>query len=430
VRHLSDRRVYKRDLFLLLIKIRKIDEIVRKEIVKGRTEETKSIKVSNTHTYFPLHLPGYLPRVRLIHTTIHINAVASLTEISNMNPIKIKAGVVQATPALFDIEKSIDIVCHWIEKGAQSGCELLLFPESFIPGYPRGLSFDAVIGKRTDRGREGWLDYWASSIDTSTDILKKISAVIKKNKVMVALGVTEKESLGGTLYCTLLYFGKDGTLQGKHRKIKPTALERFVWGEGDGTTLTTLETDLGIVGGLICWENMMPLARMAMYKKGVEIYLAPTADARPSWQCTMQHIALEGRCFVMASNQFVQKSDYPEKYQAQLTNEPDIMCPGGSVIISPMGEILAGPLWHQEGLLVAEFDLSALIKSKLDFDVIGHYSRNDIFEFGVHRQPATIRLGCHELPLGESPKEAEEEETEPGSNEIEEDEEVDLGGEG
>jgi len=209
---------------------------------------------------------------------------------------------------------------------------------------------------------------------------------------MVALGVTERESRGGTLYCSLLYFGKDGTLLGKHRKIKPTALERYVWGEGDGTTLTTLDTDLGIIGGLICWENLMPLARMAMYNKGVEIYLAPTADARPSWQSTMQHIALEGRCFVLASNQFVKKSDYPEKYRAELDIQPEIMCPGGSVIISPMGEILAGPLWNQEGLLIAELDFSVLVKSKLDFDCIGHYSRPDIFQCSVNKQPEPIKI--------------------------------------
>jgi nitrilase len=342
---------------------------------------------------------------------------------------KIRVGVVQATPALFDLNKSIDIVCHWIEKGARSGCELLLFPESFIPGYPRGLHFEAVIGKRTDRGREQWLDYWANSVDTSTDILKKISAVIKKNKLMVALGVTEKEPLGGTLYCTLLYFGKDGELLGKHRKIKPTALERFVWGEGDGSTLTTLQTDMGIIGGLICWENMMPLARLSIYNKGVEIYLAPTADGRPSWQSTMQHIALEGRCFVMAGNQFVRKSDYPGNYLAELTGEPEIMCPGGSVIISPMGDILAGPLWNKEGLLVAELDFSLLIKSKLDFDVIGHYSRNDIFQFGVHGQPETIRAGRLPVSSDEEPF-PDEGELVRERKDIEAEEEVDLGGEG
>jgi nitrilase len=309
-----------------------------------------------------------------------------------MNLRKVKVGVVQATPALFDIAKTVEIIGHWIEKGAQMGCELLLFPESFIPCYPRGLRFDAVIGKRTAQSREVWLDYWTNSLELSSEHLKKISRAIKKAEVMVALGVTERETIGGSLYCCLLYFGKDGALLGKHRKLKPTALERYIWGEGDGTSLTTLNTPLGIIGGLICWENYMPLARMALYSKGVEIWLAPTADARPAWQSTMQHIALEGRCFVLASNQLVKRSDYPEKYQRELASEPDILCPGGSVIISPMGEILAGPLWNEEGLIAAELDFSLLAKSKLDFDCVGHYARPDVFEFLANKQPESINV--------------------------------------
>jgi nitrilase len=310
---------------------------------------------------------------------------------------KIKVGVVQATPALFDVEKTIEIVISWIEKGAKEGCQLLLFPESFIPCYPRGLTFDAVIGKRSDKSREQWLKYWNNSIELDTEsisakYLSKLSTAIKKANIFVALGVTEKESLGGSLHCSLLYFGKDGNLLGKHRKLKPTGLERYIWAESDGSTLTTLDTEIGKIGGLICWENYMPLARMAMYNKGVEIYLAPTADSRESWQSTMQHIALEGRCFVLAANQFVRKSDYPADFEEDLANEPEIMCAGGSVIMSPMGEILAGPIWNEEGLLTAELDFSFLAKSKLDFDVIGHYSRNDVFNFSVNKQPETLKV--------------------------------------
>jgi nitrilase len=150
---------------------------------------------------------------------------------------------------------------------------------------------------------------------------------------------------------------------------------------------------LGKIGGLICWENYMPLARMAMYQKGVEIYLAPTADARETWQSTMQHIALEGRCFVLAANQFVKKSDYPAHYLPDLADEPDIMSAGGSVILSPMGEVLAGPLWNAEGLLTADLDFSVLAKSKLDFDVVGHYSRKDVFNFDVINQPEMVKIG-------------------------------------
>jgi nitrilase len=310
---------------------------------------------------------------------------------------KVKVGVVQATPALFDMEKTVDIVISWIEKGANQGCELLLFPESFIPCYPRGLTFDAVIGRRSEKSREQWLKYWNNSIDLDAESksakhLSKISEAIKKANIFVGLGITEKESLGGSLHCSLLYYGKDGKLLGKHRKLKPTGLERYIWAESDGSTLTTLDTEIGKIGGLICWENYMPLARMAMYNKGVEIYLAPTADSRESWQSTMQHIALEGRCYVLAANQFVRKSDYPAAFEEDLANEPEIMCAGGSVILSPLGEVLAGPLWNQEGILTAELDFSILAKSKLDFDVIGHYSRNDVFNFSVNKQPETLKI--------------------------------------
>ncbi|QMW01668.1 carbon-nitrogen hydrolase family protein [Spirosoma foliorum] len=304
----------------------------------------------------------------------------------------IRVGVVQATPALFELDKSVDLVINWIEKAAQEGCQLVLFPESFIPCYPRGLTFDAIVGRRTDKGRNMWLDYWANSLEVESAQTIRIQEAIKKANLFVALGVTEKEPVGGTLHCAILYFGKDGRFLGKHRKLKPTGLERYIWGESDGSTLISFDTEVGKIGGLICWENYMPLARTALYQQGIEIYLAPTADARDSWQSTMQHIALEGRCFVLASNQFVKKTDYPDRYQADLVDEPDIMSAGGSVIISPMGEILAGPLWNQEGLLIADLDFSVLAKSKLDFDCVGHYSRNDVFNLTVTNQPPIQKI--------------------------------------
>jgi nitrilase len=173
----------------------------------------------------------------------------------------VKVGVVQATPALFDIDKTVQIILSWIEKGAHEGCELLLFPESFIPCYPRGLSFDAIIGRRTDKSRDQWLDYWNNSIETTSDHIKKIGQAIKKANLFVALGVTEKESIGGSLHCSLLYFDRQGNLIGKHRKLKPTGLERYIWAESDGSTLVSFDTEFGKIGGLICWENYMPLAQ-------------------------------------------------------------------------------------------------------------------------------------------------------------------------
>jgi nitrilase len=185
----------------------------------------------------------------------------------------------------------------------------------------------------------------------------------------------------------MLYISPTDGFLGVHRKIKPTGSERIIWSEDDGKSLVSFDTKIGKLGGLICWENYMPLARMAMYKKGVQIYIAPTADSRDEWTSTMKHIALEGRCFVLGCNQFYTKSMYPKKYQHLVENEPENLCRGGSVIVSPLGKIIAAPLFDEAGALVAEIDLDEIITAKLDFDVIGHYSRNDIFEFNAVNQP-------------------------------------------
>jgi len=188
----------------------------------------------------------------------------------------------------------------------------------------------------------------------------------------------------------LLYFAPDGEIIGKHRKLKPTGSERLIWGEGDGSTLAVLETELGKIGGLICWENYMPMARMSMYSKGVELYLAPTADSRETWQATLRHIACEGRCFVLGCNQFVTKDMYPADLQGhpELAEQPDIMCRGGSAIISPLGDVIAGPLYDQEGILYADLDFGEIVRAKVDFDVVGHYARPDIFQLIVNEEVA------------------------------------------
>jgi nitrilase len=293
----------------------------------------------------------------------------------------ITAGVVQATPALFDLNTCIERTIRWMKEAADAGCDLVLFPETFIPGYPRGLSFDAKVGRRSEKSQQLWLRYWNNSLQVGSSEFREIASVISELKLFVGLGITEKDEKSGTLYCTLLYFDNNGELVGRHRKIKPTGLERYLWGEGNAGDLISVTSSFGRIGGLICWENYMPLARMAMYEQGVEIYLAPTADARESWQSTMQHIAREGRCFVLSSNQFFSRADLPE--DISLPDEPKIMSAGGSVIYDPFGNVLAGPLWNKEGLLIAELDMDLLIKSKLEFDAVGHYNRKDIFRFEV-----------------------------------------------
>jgi nitrilase len=304
----------------------------------------------------------------------------------------VKAAVVQAAPILFDREATVFKACRLIKEAAAAGARLILFPEAFIPAYPRGLSFGTVVGSRSPQGRLTWQRYWANAVDVPGPATEALGEAAREAGVYLTMGVVERDSQfsGGTLFCTTLYFGPDGNLLGKHRKLKPTAAERLIWGEGDGSTLTVLQTELGKIGGLICWENYMPLARMAMYGKGVELYLAPTADQRDSWQATLRHIACEGRCFVLGCNQFVTKEMYPADLEGveDLATQPEILSRGGSAIISPLGEVLAGPLYDQEGILYADLDLADVARGKLDFDVVGHYARPDIFQLMVNEKPA------------------------------------------
>jgi len=301
--------------------------------------------------------------------------------------MKIKVCLIQDSPIFFDKEKTIIKVEELTKKHAKEGCELIVFPESFIPGYPRGFSFGAIIGSRTDEGRKLYSEYYKNSLDTKSEDLKRLEQLAKSQNVYLVIGITEKENTNGSLYCSMLYISPEDGLLGVHRKIKPTGTERLIWSEASGDSLVTFQTKIGKLGGLICWENYMPLARMSMYKKGVEIYIAPTADSRKEWTSTMKHIALEGRCFVLGCNQYFKKSMYPKKYQALAKDEPEEMCRGGSVIVSPLGKILAGPLFDKPGALIAEINLEEIKFSKLDFDVIGHYARNDIFQFNVVDQP-------------------------------------------
>ncbi|MCX6031314.1 MAG: carbon-nitrogen hydrolase family protein [Chloroflexi bacterium] len=303
----------------------------------------------------------------------------------------VKGAVVQAAPVLFDREATVEKTCRLTAEAAGQSARLILFPEAFIPAYPRGLTFGTVVGSRKPGGRRTWEVYWANAVDVPGPAIDALAAAARAANAYLVVGVIERDSQfsRGTLYCTLLYFGPDGRLLGKHRKLKPTAAERLVWGEGDGSTLTVLDTEFGRLGGLICWENYMPLARMAMYAKGVALYLAPTADSRDTWQATLRHIACEGRCFVLGCNQYVTKAMYPADLPGveELASQPEVMCRGGSAIISPLGDVIAGPLYDREGILYADLDLAEVVRAKFDFDVVGHYARPDVFQLSVNERP-------------------------------------------
>lgn len=302
-------------------------------------------------------------------------------------PSLVKVAVVQAAPVLFDRDASVEKTVALLREAAAIGAQLVLFPEAFIPVYPRGFSFGMVVGSRSPEGRRLWQRHWENAVEIPSAATETLGAAVAAAGVYLAVGVIERDCdfSGGTLYCTLLYYGPDGRIIGKHRKLQPTGAERLIWGQGDGSTLTVLDTPLGRIGGLICWENYMPLARMALYSQGIQIYLAPTADARDTWHATLRHIACEGRCYVLGCNQFVRRDMHPADLPGieELARQPEVMCRGGSAIISPFGEVLAGPLYDQEGLLVAELDLSEIVRSKLDFDAVGHYARPDVLRLVV-----------------------------------------------
>jgi nitrilase len=293
-----------------------------------------------------------------------------------------RVAVVQAAPVAFDVVRTLQKVEHLAADARRGGARLILFPEAFVSAYPRGLGFGASIGSRTAEGREQFRLYWDSAIDVPGPHVDALAAVARQNQSHLVIGVVERA--GGTLYCTVLFFGPDGAFLGKHRKLMPTGTERLVWGFGDGSTLPVIETGFGRLGAVICWENYMPLLRAAMYAKGVEIYCAPTADDRATWLGTMQHVALEGRCFVLSANQFARRRDYPAEYHTAFGDDPDtVMSRGGSCIIGPLGQVLAGPDFSGETILTAEIDRADIARSRMDFDAVGHYARPDVFTLQV-----------------------------------------------
>lgn len=298
----------------------------------------------------------------------------------------VKVAAVQASPVLFDKAASLAKAADYIEKAGALGASLVVFPESFIPCYPRGITFGLSFGGNSFNGRGDYTRYYENSVVLPHD-LSPVCEAAKRAGCWVSVGITERDPVSGTLYCTNVFIDGGGSILGRHRKLKPTGAERCVWGEGDAADLAAFETPFGTVGSLICWENYMPLARYALYEQGVSIYIAPTADSRKEWQATVRHIAQEGRCFVISCNQFVTRDMYPSDLQCanELENAIFELCPGGSCIISPTGKYLCPPVYHKEEMLICTLDLTKLPSAKLDLDVCGHYSRPDIFEFKIKR---------------------------------------------
>jgi nitrilase len=302
---------------------------------------------------------------------------------------KVKVAVVQAGSFVFDTTRTLGRVSTYCEEAADSRARLVVFPEAFLGGYPKGTDFGARVGSRSSEGRDEFRRYWESAIEIPGEEVTTLGNVAKRHHIDLVMGVVERE--GGTLYCSVVFLGPDGALRGKHRKLMPTASERLVWGLGDGSTMPAIPAGFGTLGAAICWENYMPLFRMAMYAKGVNIWCAPTVDDREGWQATMRHIALEGRCFVLSACQYLRRSQCPEAYNAIQGNSPDtVLIRGGSVIISPLGDVLAGPLLGDEGVLTAELATEDVVRGKFDLDVTGHYARPDIFRMSVDETARSV----------------------------------------
>jgi len=319
----------------------------------------------------------------------------------------VTVAVVQDAPVVFDREATLEKVKSLTGQAAGTGARLVLFPEAFVSAYPKGLDFGARVGFRTEAGRDDFRRYFESSVALPSPAGDALGAIAKECGVFLVISVVEQD--GGTLYCTMLFFSPEGTLLGKHRKLMPTASERLVWGFGDGSTMPVFDTPLGKLGGVICWENYMPLLRTYMYSQGIQIYCAPTADSRDTWLPTMQTIALEGRCFVLSCCQYLLRGDCPSDYRTELGDDPaTVLMGGGSCIIDPTGQVLAGPAFEGPTILTAELDLGQIIRGKYDFDVVGHYSRPDVFRLHVNKSPNRSVVNESREPVPDS-KESDEE---------------------
>ena len=264
------------------------------------------------------------------------------------------------------------------------GAALVVLPEALLGGYPKGADFGTRLGYRLPEGRESFRQYFEQAIEVPGPETAELAALAGRTGASLVVGVIERG--GSTLYCTALFFDPVEGLVARHRKLMPTASERLIWGQGDGSTLPVVPSRAGRLGAVICWENYMPLLRYAMYAKGVQVSCAPTVDSRETWQVSMRHIAQEGRCFVASA---VQYQPSPRSLGQQVPGwDPDLpLMRGGSLIVSPMGEVLAGPLVDQEGLVAAAIDLDDLVRARYDLDVVGHYARSDVFALHVDERP-------------------------------------------
>lgn len=302
-----------------------------------------------------------------------------------------KIAVVQEAPAFLDREKTIVLAIEMVEKAVKGGARLVVFPEAFISGYPAWI-WRLRPGGDWSLNEDLHARLLNSSVNLRAGDLDSLCQAAKAHKVTIICGLNERDDdlSQATLYNTVVVIGDDGTILNRHRKLMPTNPERMVWGFGDGSGLNVVNTPVGKVGTLLCWENYMPLARYALYGQGVQLYVAPTYDCGDAWIGTMQHIAREGRCWVISCGVALTRADIPAGFPDKETIYPhseNWINAGDSAVIAPGGKIVAGPMREEKGILFAEVDSSGAVNAKRTLDVAGHYSRPDIFTLSINRQP-------------------------------------------
>lgn len=296
-----------------------------------------------------------------------------------------KIALVQAAPVMFDCAACVDKALGLIEEAGRSGAELIVFPELFIPGYPYGMSFGFSVGRREEGGRRDWKLYYDNSILVPGAETEKLAQAAKAAGAYVSIGVSERVLESASLYNTNLVFSPEGELVSVHRKLKPTGAERVVWGDAQKDYFPVVDSPWGAMGSLICWESYMPLARVALYQKGVTLYISPNTNDNPEWQATIQHIAIEGRCYFINSNMFFTRSMYPEGLwgKDEVARLPELVCRGGSCVIDPYGHYVTEPVWDKEQIIYAQLDMEKVPMSRMEFDPCGHYARPDVLELRV-----------------------------------------------
>jgi len=311
----------------------------------------------------------------------------------------VKVAAIQASPLFLDRSATIDKTAELLAKAAAEGAKLAVLPEGFVPGYPDW------VWRATPWDDHHWFARWQDqAVVVPGPDVERLGEGARAAGIYAVVGVNEREPEGSTIYNTILYFGPDGRLLGKHRKLMPTGGERLVWGYGDGSTLDVIDTPFGRVGGLICWENYMPLARAAMYAKGIDIWVAPTWDNSDSWISTLRHIAKEGRQYVIGVAPFMRGSDVPDTIKGRdemYEGDEDWLSKGNATIVDPDGDIIAGPLIGSEGIVYADVDVAFARASRRKFDPVGHYSRPDVFHLTVDTRktsPVTFEDGSGANP--------------------------------